>query len=63
MEIEKFETIKIWIRKVCGSKITEKNYLRRLKKFFEHYDVTPNELFEKWKEVRYNWTPREKFVD
>jgi hypothetical protein len=31
MEIEKFETIKIWIRKVCGSKITEKNYLRRPK--------------------------------
>ena len=28
MEIEKSATIKIWIRKVCERKITEKNYLR-----------------------------------
>jgi len=62
-EMREYNTVDMWIRKVCGSKETEKNYLLISKKFFEYYNINPDELIEKWKEVRYDYKERHKFID
>jgi len=62
-DTKEYSTVDIWIRKVCGSKETERNYLLRIQKFFEYYNINPDELIKKWKQVRYDWTERQKFID
>ena len=62
-DIKEYSTVDIWIRKVCGSKETERNYLLRIEKFCKHYKINPDELIKKWKTVRHDWTERQKFID
>ena len=62
-EMKEYNTVDLWIKKVCGSKETERNYLLRMKKFCDYYNINPDELIKKWKEVRYDWTDRQKFID
>ena len=62
-DIKEYNTVDIWIRKVCGSKETERNYLLRIEKFCKHYKINPDELIKKWKAVRHDWTERQKFID
>jgi integrase len=58
-----YSTVDLWIKKVCGSKGTEKNYLLKIQKFFDYYNINPDELIKTWKQVRHNWTERQKFID
>ena len=62
-EIEEYNTVKIWIKKACGTETTKKVYVPRLREFLEYYNENPDKLIEKWKEVRYDWKERQRFLD
>jgi len=62
--VEKYETVKIWVSKKCGSSETARNYIPNMIRFCKHYKTDPDEIVKKWKEVRYaDWKEREKFLD
>ena len=60
---EQYKTVDLWIRKACGSETTEKVYLCRIRKFIEEYNVNPDTLIQQWKQVRYDYTKRQQFID
>ena len=59
-----FKTVKLWIKKKCGSDTTRRCYLNRFKMFLDNFNISnPDTIVEEWKAVRYNWEDRQRFLD
>jgi len=56
-----YKTVDLWIKKASGSEVTTRVYLNKFQRFLEKYDLNPDEVIAKWKEVRYDWKERQKF--
>ena len=63
METPQSKSVDFWLKKACGSPKTKRVYQHRIWKFFEFYNVNPDSLVEKWKQARYEWKERERFID
>ena len=62
-EISENNAIDIWIKKASGSENTERIYRRYISEFFEYAHIAPDELISQWKDAKYDFRAREKFVD
>ena len=58
-----YKPVDLWIKKASGSEVTTRVYLNKFERFVREYDVNPDEVIAKWKEVRYDWKERQKFLD
>lgn len=63
MDISECSSVKLWLNKACGSENTRKGYLNKFGKFCNHLDLNPDRLVEEWKNVRYDWKKRQRFLD
>lgn len=62
-DLRDYKTVDLWIKKASGSEVTTRVYLNKFQKFLVKYDINPDEVIAKWKEVRYDWKERQKFLD
>ena len=63
MDISECSSVQLWLNKACGSENTRKGYLNKFEKFCNHLDFNPDRLVEEWKNVRYDWKKRQRFLD
>ena len=60
----KIGNVERWLKSVSGSESTKYRYPKLLSQFCNYYNVNPEEIINRWKEVKYkSWELREKFVD